>query len=316
VSTLVCQTGRPARFDDYADTTGPIGDYSREVSIRASVGVPITVEGRLWGGMIVASTSEQPLPAVTEARLAGFTELVATAVANAEARAALTASRARVVAASDETRRRLERDLHDGIQQGLLTLILQAAAAGELGDDQAAQMRAELVELRTGLVAALDELRETARGIHPAILSEAGLRAALGSLARRCPVPVVLDFRADGRLPEPVEVAAYYVVSEALTNAVKHARASQIEVTVTAGEGLVHVRVRDDGRGGANPTGGSGLVGLADRVEALGGRLSTHSPPGVGTTLHVLLPLTPPGEPELPTTITGRPAPPRPACGR
>src|SRR3954454_25363796 len=149
VSTLVCQTGRPARFDDYADTTGPIGDYSREVSIRASVGVPITVEGRLWGGMIVASRAE-PLPADTEARLSGFTELVGTAVANAEARAALTASRARVVAAGDETRRRLERDLHDGIQQGLLTRILQSACAGELVDDQIAKMRSELIELRTG----------------------------------------------------------------------------------------------------------------------------------------------------------------------
>jgi signal transduction histidine kinase len=142
-------------------------------------------------------------------------------------------------------------------------------------------------------VAALDELREIARGIHPAVLSEAGLRAALGSLARRCPVPVIVDFQAQGRVPEPVGVAAYYVVAESLTNAVKHAHATQIEVTVSAGEGLLHVRVRDDGRGGAVLGGGSGLVGLTDRVEALGGRLTTHSPPGVGTTLHALLPLAP-----------------------
>jgi signal transduction histidine kinase len=154
-------------------------------------------------------------------------------------------------------------------------------------------MRTEIVELRTGLVAALDELRETAHGIHPAILTEAGLRAALASLARRCALPVVLECQVEGRLPEPVEVAAYYVVSEALTNAVKHAEASQLEVAVTQGEGVLDVCVCDDGRGGADLAGGSGLVGLTDRVEALGGRLSMYSPRGVGTTVQVVLPLVP-----------------------
>jgi signal transduction histidine kinase len=290
VTTLVFQTGRPARIDNYAATTGAIGDYARGVGIRASAGAPITAEGRLWGVMIVATTADEPLPAATEGRLAGFTELVATTIANAEARAALDASRARIVSAADTTRRRIERDLHDGIQQGLVSLILQAAAAGELHNDEADQMRAELVELRKGLVSTLDELRETARGIHPSILTEVGLGAALGSLARRCAVPVVLEFQAEERPAEPVEVAAYYVVSEALTNAVKHAEASEIEITVTSDEGALHVRVRDDGRGGADAGVGSGLVGLTDRVEALGGRLTVHSPPGAGTTVEVVLP--------------------------
>jgi GAF domain-containing protein len=289
VTTMVFQTGRPARIDDYADATGPIGDVAGEVSIRAAVGVPVSVEGRLWGVMLVATTRDEPLPAETETRLTGFTELVATAIANAEARAALTTSRARIVATADQTRRRIERDLHDGAQQQLVSLALRlratrAAVPPALG--------ADLEQIEAGLTDALDELREIARGIHPAILAKGGLGPALHALARRSPTPVHLDVRAEGRLPEPVEVSAYYVVAEALTNAAKHAHASGVSVDVEVAGDVLRVAVRDDGTGGADFTRGTGLAGLKDRVEALGGRILLDSPRGAGTSLRVELPLT------------------------
>jgi signal transduction histidine kinase len=292
VTTLVFRTGRPARIDDYADTTGPIGDFARGVGIRASVGVPISVAGRPWGVMIVASRGALP-PADTETRLTGFTELVATALANAEVQAALTASRARIVAAADTARRRIERDLHDGAQQRLVSLALQlrstvrAAVPGE-----ADELTAQLDSVAGELTGVLEELREIARGLHPSALAEGGLRVALKTLARRSAVPVRLEVRVDGRLPEPIELAAYYVVAEALTNTAKHASASVVDVQADSGDGVLHVRVRDDGRGGAHVTGGSGLTGLNDRIEALGGRLSLSSPPGGGTTIDIELPIT------------------------
>jgi signal transduction histidine kinase len=298
VSTLVLQTGRPARIDDYADSTGPVGDYSRDVGIRASVGVPISVEGRLWGLMLATSTRENPQPADIEARLVGFTELVATAIANAEAQAALTASRARIVTAADTTRRRIERDLHDGAQQRLVSLALQLRSTAQASPPApAGELAARMDMVADGLTGVLEELREIARGIHPAALAEGGLRRALKTLARRSAVPVRLNAGVDGRLPEAIELAAYYVVAEALTNTAKHASATIIDVQVeTSADGL-HVRVRDDGRGGTDLTSGTGLLGLTDRVEALGGRLSLHSPPGAGTTVHMVLPLTAPGQP-------------------
>jgi signal transduction histidine kinase len=225
-----------------------------------------------------------------------FTDLVATAIANAQSRAEVISSRARIVAASDEARRQIERDLHDGAQQRLVTLglKLRSAAAGPLGPEET---RHEFTEAADGLMRVNDELREISHGIHPAILSEAGLRSALGSLARRSAIPVDLDIRVDTRLPEPVEVAAYYVVSEMLTNAAKHARASTVEVTADLADGLLHIRVRDDGIGGADPARGSGLVGLKDRVEAVGGTFSVDSPRGRGTTVRCALPVT--ADPEL-----------------
>jgi GAF domain-containing protein len=300
VTTLVFRTRRPARIDDYAEATGPAADLTRSQGVRSIVGAPISVEGRLWGLISVMSTRAEPLPADTEARLAGFTELVATALANAEAQAALTASRVRIVAAADTTRRRIERDLHDGAQQRLVSLALhlrtmQAAAPPAAGD-----LTAQLDRLAAELVGVLDELREIARGIHPAVLADGGLRPALKTLARRSAVPVRLDVRADGRLPEQIELAAYYVVCETLTNTAKHAHASVIDVQVHTGDGGLYVRVRDDGRGGADLTRGSGLVGLTDRVEALGGRISLRSPPGAGTALEIALPLTEPSRPEPP----------------
>jgi signal transduction histidine kinase len=307
VSTLVLQTGRPARLDDYADSTGPVGDYSRDVGIRASVGVPISVEGRLWGLMLVTSTRGNPQPGDTEARLAGFTELVATAIANAEAQASLTASRARIVAAADSTRRRIERDLHDGAQQSLVSLALQLRSTAQASPPASAgELAAQMDLVADGLTGVLEELREIARGIHPAALAEGGLRRALKTLARRSAVPVRLNVGVDGRLPEPIELAAYYVVAEALTNTAKHASATIIDVQVEISAGVLHVRVRDDGRGGTDLTSGTGLLGLTDRVEALGGRLSLHSPPGAGTTLHMVLPLTAPDWPASHPAVTSR----------
>jgi signal transduction histidine kinase len=291
VSTLVLQTGRPARLDDYADTTGPISDVARDVGIRASVGVPISVEDRLWGVVIVASAGDAPLPANTEARLTGFAELLATALANAEAQTALTASRARVVAAADTARRRIERDLHDGAQQRLVSLALQLRAARATMPLQAGELTGQLDGVADGLTGVLEELREIARGLHPAALAEGGLRPALTALARRSAVPVHLDVGAEQRFPDQIELAAYYVVAEALTNAAKHAQATVADVQMVVGEGVLRVRVRDDGRGGADLTRGTGLVGLTDRVEALGGHLSVRSPLGKGTTVEIALPL-------------------------
>jgi signal transduction histidine kinase len=291
VSTLVFQTGQPARIDDFADVSGPVGTRARAVSIRASVGAPISVEGRLWGVMLVASAGE-PLPAGTEARLAGFTELAATAIANAGAQAEVTASRARIVAAADQARRRIEQDLHDGAQQQLVTLALQLREAKAAVPPELGELGAELDRAAAVAAGALNELREIARGLHPAVLAKGGLPLALNALARRCPVPVDLRVRADGRLPEPVEVSAYYLVAEALTNAAKHARASAVGVEAEVVGDLLRVTVRDDGVGGAGLAGGSGLAGLKDRVEALGGRIVLHSPRGAGTTLRAELPLT------------------------
>jgi signal transduction histidine kinase len=251
---------------------------------KSGASAPIILGGRLWGAVVVVSVSGSLPPGVDE-RIAHFGELIVTAIVNAETHEELKASRGRVVAAGDETRRRLERDLHDGIQQRLVTLAVRAAAASALTCDMPEQVRDELSQLREGLVAVLDELRETARGIHPAILTEAGLGLALRGLARRCAVPVQLEADLVGRLEEPVEVAAYYVVSEALTNAVKHAQASVIDIRVERREDAVHLCVHDDGVGGADNTRGSGLVGLKDRVEALSGQLLVRSPPGEGTTV-------------------------------
>jgi GAF domain-containing protein len=301
VSTLVFKTGRPARIDEWGDVAGPSGDLARELGIRSAVGVPVSVGGRMWGIMAVTSTQEEPLPAGTEARLAGFTELVATAIANAEAQAALTASRARIVATADATRRRIERDLHDGTQQRLVSLALELRATQAAARPGTGELMQCLDGVAADLADALEELREIARGLHPAVLADGGLRPALKALARRSAVPVDLHIQVAGRLPELVEIAAYYVVCEALTNTAKHAHATVADVEVALGDEGLHVRVRDDGRGGAHFGHGSGLVGLKDRAEALGGRIWLHSPPDAGTDLQITLPLENPSPPGLPT---------------
>jgi PAS domain S-box-containing protein len=286
VTVRVRRTGRTARIDDLEQAPGPVPEVLVANGIRSGVGAPIVVEGRLWGVMTCGWTG--PPQRDAEARLSQFTDLVGTAVANAEGRAELLASRSRIVTTADQTRRRIERDLHDGAQQRLVTLTMKlralAAAAPQAGTG-------DVEAIAAGLDEVLDDLREAARGLHPVSLSRGGLGPALNALRRRSPVPVELDVRADERLPEPVEVAAYYVVAEALTNAAKHAQASLVSVEAEAIDGDLHVSVRDDGVGGADPARGSGLVGLTDRVEALGGRLTLHSPPGGGTTLDIDLPL-------------------------
>jgi signal transduction histidine kinase len=291
LGTLVLDTGRPARIDHYADASGPVGAAARAAGLRSAVATPIIVEGRLWGLIAAGSILEQPMPADAEARLASFTELVATAVANADSRAKLMASRARIVAAADETRRRIERDLHDGTQQRLVSLGLAARTAAADVAAGRGDPRAYLARIAAGLADAAAELQEVSRGIHPAILSERGLGPALRTLARRSAVPVDLEVTADARYPEPVEVAAYYVASEALANAMKHAQASRIEISLTTRQGSLLLTARDDGIGGADPARGSGLAGLTDRVEALGGSIRLGSVAGAGTHITVDLPL-------------------------
>jgi signal transduction histidine kinase len=288
VAAMVLRRGTTARMDSHEHAAGPIAAAVREIGGRSAVGAPIDVDGRLWGAAIIASSGPEPHDPHTEARLADFAELVATAIANAQARDELMASRARIVTAGDEARRRIERDLHDGAQQRLVTLTMHVRSleADLPADSDAKQQIAELAE---ELAAASEELRQFSHGIHPAVLSNAGLRPALRSLCRRAAVPVELSINVERRLPESVEVAAYYVVAEALTNAAKHAGASLVTVSVEADDVRVCLSVADNGFGGANPC-GSGLLGLKDRVEALGGRMDVTSRDGAGTTLTAEIP--------------------------
>lgn len=257
----------------------------------SALAVPVEVEGEPWGVVVACSKNQSRLPADAGERLAEFAELIATVIANAHTRAELRASRARIVSASDEARRRIERDLHDGVQQRLVSLALDLRAAQASVPAELGGLGPELARVAEGMAGVLDDLRETARGIHPAVLDSGGLGPALKALARRSAVPVELDVRAEERLGEAVEVAAYYVVSEALTNVAKHAQASLVRVGVELSGGELQVTVSDDGIGGADPAAGSGLIGLKDRVEALGGSLSLQSLPGAGTTVEVVLPL-------------------------
>jgi signal transduction histidine kinase len=295
----VRQTGRAGRVEDYSRRRGAFAARAREVGLQSVAGAPIIVDGAVWGLVTIAST-DGPLPDQTEDRLAEFTELVGTAIANAQSRTELSASRARIVAAADETRRRLERDLHDGIQQRLVSLALKAQMIETMTPRPADQIQGELSRLASGLGTALDELREISHGIHPALLSESGLGPALEALARRSAVPVELDLNLGPRLDEHVESAGYYIASEAITNAAKHAHASVIDVCADARDGALTLSISDDGVGGADPSRGSGIIGLRDRVEALGGTMLVLSPPGQGTTLHVQLPADPMAPPTLP----------------
>ena len=258
---------------------------------RFTAATPVHVDGMLWG--LVAVASENAPPPDSEGRLAELAELVATAVADEQRQAELMASRARLVAASDEARRRIERDLHDGAQQYLITLVLRLRSVVEL-PVLLPEVRSEIEDVAAELTGVLDDLRELSRGIHPAILSTGGLRPALRALARRSSVPVVMDVRIHRRLPESVEVGAYYVVSEVLANATKHGHASTVEVDASASSGgTLNLQVRDDGIGGADLARGSGLIGLRDRIEALGGTFAVDSPHGEGTTVSCQLPIAP-----------------------
>jgi signal transduction histidine kinase len=290
LTTIVFETGLPARIDSYGDAFGPLGVTGRELGIRSSAGTPIIVEGEVWGIVTVGATSEHPLPADIDTRLGSFTKLVAMAVANAESRAALAASRARIVAAADESRRRIERDLHDGAQQRLVHAVIAlklAQRALSNGDANAGELVTEGLQHAEE---ANSELRELAHGILPAALTRGGLRAGVEALVSRVSLPVSVDVSVE-RLPAVVEATAYFVISEALTNVVKHARAAGAGVTARLENGELRVEVRDDGVGGAGGVHGTGLGGLEDRVSALHGRLVLESPRGAGTRLCALLPV-------------------------
>jgi signal transduction histidine kinase len=292
LASAVFQTGRPVRIDDYQGVPGPIAAFVRdELGVGSSVASPILVEGRLWGVLYFHSKLDrEPFAPDTESRLTGFTELVATAIANAESLAALAASRARIVAAADEARRRIEHDLHESIQQQLVSLMLELRAVQATVPPEHAELGAGLSPIAERLAGVFDQVREISHGVHPAILSRSGLEPALKSLARQSVLPVELHLRAGRQLPEHVEVAAYYAVSEALANAAKHAHASAVHVDLDTSGAILQLAVRDDGIGGANPAHGSGLVGLSDRIEALGGTLEVTSPAGSGTTLLIEIP--------------------------
>jgi PAS domain S-box-containing protein len=290
VAAEIRRSGLPERIDSYEGVPGSTAELLRDLGFRSSIGAPIKLGGRLWGAVMVSTVQEQPFPTGSEPRIADFAELVALAIANAEAHQELAASRARIVEAGDAERRRLERNLHDGAQQRLVSLSLTLRVCErklDEGDPQAGEL---LRRAKEELVGALEELRELARGIHPAILTDHGLVPALQMLAERTDIPVEISAPLDDRLPQPVEAAAYYIVAEALTNASKHARASHVRVNVNRSDGHALVEVADDGVGCADQRRGSGLRGLRDRVEALGGDLGLESPAGAGTTVTARLP--------------------------
>ncbi len=277
------------RIDDYADLAGEAARLTRLAGYRSAVMAPITAGGRLWGALSVFSARACHFRPDAQQRLADFTNLVALALESAEAHDQLTASRARIVEASVAERRRLERNLHDGAQQRLVTLAVHLRMAQEcLGDDPEAAA-VMLAEVGDDLKLALEELRDLARGLHPAVLTDRGLEPALQSLASRAPFPVEVVGVPPARLAEGVEAAVYYVVAESLTNAAKHADASEARVEISASDEEVVVEIRDDGNGGASLAGGSGLRGLADRIEALGGQLDLESAPGDGTVVRAML---------------------------
>ena len=284
----VLMTGAPARVHDYTERPGEIADNMRRMRYRSSVSAPIVVAGILWGAVGIASA--EPLPVDTEARLGAFCELVSLAVASAQARADLSASRARLVKAGDEQRRKLERNLHDGAQQRLVSLALTIRLARRQLETKPEAVAASLEGAANELDLALEELRELARGLHPAALTEQGLGPALANLAKRLPIEVDLS-APDERLPENIEATAYYIVSEALTNVVKHAQARKAKVDMTLAGEVLKFEITDDGRGGADPFAGSGILGLRDRAEAVGGTLFVISPPGKGTLVTAQLPL-------------------------
>ena len=291
VIARIHRSGTPERVESYEGLPGKTAKIVRDLGFKSAVGAPVKLAGRLWGALIVFTVQDQQFPPDSERRIADFAELVALALANAEARDALAASRARIVEIGDAERRRLERNLHDGAQQQLVALALTLRMCGARLTEGGPEAEALLARANAELADALEELRELARGIHPSILTDRGLEPALEMLAGRASLPLELDVDLAERLPGPVEAAVYYVVAEALTNASKHAQASHVRVDVSRGDGVALLEVRDDGIGGADQRAGSGLRGLCDRVEALGGHLDLVSPAGTGTTLRARIPI-------------------------
>jgi len=281
---------RPVRIEDFDEVGGAVAALMRDLAIRGAAAGPILLGGRLWGALSATWPDPALMPLGAEDRVAAFAELVALAVENAETREELAASRARLVEAADEARRRIERDLHDGAQQRLVAAALELTLLEQRLDRDPAAARSVLVRAREHLDHGLGELRDLARGIHPAVLTERGLEAAVVALVQRAPVPVDLEIEVRERLDAGIEAAAYFVVSEALTNVAKYAEAETVSVDVRSAGGSLLLTIADDGIGGAELGRGSGLRGLVDRVQAVGGTLDVRSPPGRGTRLSIQLP--------------------------
>lgn len=291
VSGMVLHSGVPTRVDTPARTAPRAAPADHPAQVRSTVAIPIVVDGQLWGAVITTTTRPDPMPTDTEQRISGFTGLAATAISNAQARAELAASRTRAVATADETRRRIGRNLHDGVQQRLASSALTLRTAKALVPPGSDELAACLSRVAKELQESFHELQKMARGLHPTILSVGGLAPALRMLASRSTVPVELDLGFEMRLPDAMEVSAYYIASEALANAVKHARASAVRIRAELCDGELRIDVSDDGIGGADQTLGSGLLGLSDRVAALGGKINIVSPPGGGTSIRAEIPV-------------------------
>jgi len=293
VTSMVRRTGRPARIEDYQRARGAIADLARalESDVSSAVGAPIVVDGRHWGVIIASWGGERSPPGDTEERMALFAELLDTAIANADSRDQLISSRARLLTAGDEARRRVVRDLHDGAQQRLVHTIVTLKLARQALEDGGAGAESLVHEALAQAQQGNSELRELAHGILPAALAGGGLRAGVESVVERLDLPVAIDVPA-ARFPREIEASAYFIVAEALTNVVKHAHAELVEVRASACDGMLRIEVRDDGGGGADAR-GPGLQGLADRAAALGGRLEIESPVAGGTRLTAVLPVSP-----------------------
>jgi GAF domain-containing protein len=297
IGYAIRETGRPARLEGFEGAPEELRRFLVEARIRSGVGIPVVVSGLLWGALIASTGDEQPLPHEVELRLARFTELLATAISNATARAQLIASRARLVAAGDEASRRIERELHDGAQERLVALGDDLERVRERVPRDLGAVQEGFERVAQEIESILVEVRELSRGLHPALLANGGLGPSLRVLAQRSPIPVELSMDSEERRAEPVEIAVYYTISEALTNAAKHSRATRIAVAVTAEGSTLRATIEDDGVGGAVAGASSGLTGLIDRVEALGGRFRLDSPPGGGTRIAIELPLGDAAEP-------------------
>ena len=289
VETIVRRTLRPARMESYQGARGRLAELARAAGVRVAVGTPIVVDGRLWGVVSAGWSGDESPPADTEQRMAQFGQLVDTAIANADSRGQLTASRARLLTACDEARRRVVRDLHDGAQRQLVDAIVALKLAQRALRENDGQAESLLGHALSHAEHGHEQLRELAHGILPSVLTHGGLRPAVRSLVTRRDVPVRVHVPSE-RFPAEVEASAYFIVAEALTNVVKHSQADRAEVSASVEDGMLRVEVRDDGRGGADP-GGHGLVGMSDRVAALGGRLDIDSPPGAGTRVTARIPL-------------------------
>jgi signal transduction histidine kinase/integral membrane sensor domain MASE1 len=290
VVAKVLRSGTAQRLERYDQAAGRLAETMRGAGYRAAVAAPVTLAGRLWGAVVAASASEEPLAEDLERRLCDFADLVGQALANADARERLAESRAELVEVGDAERRRLERNLHDGAQQRLVSVALRLGTAGSKLEDDPRIAREALSAAQDDLAHGLEELRELARGLHPVLLTQRGLGPALDALLTRAPVAVEIEELPDDRLGAPIEAAAYYVVAEAITNVAKYAQASHATVSIRQSNGSATVMVCDDGVGGADPTRGSGLRGLAARVEALNGRLDVDSPPDGGTRITAEIP--------------------------